>query len=309
MIAPEFGGDRVVRLSGWAQGLAIAVLMTGCSRNGLVRTRGGDAGGWTTGPSTRDAAGAADAGSGTTKTDAAGTKTDAAGAKTDAATGADHASTTPALGYLGASCTSGGECLSGFCADGACCDTACDGLCVSCLLPGSVGTCSPVPAGADPRGVCPNEGATSCGHDGFCDGHRGCRFYGAGVSCATPACSGDLWVPARTCDGAGTCAAGVGLSCSPFTCDPQTNLCHTFCSGPDDCALGQACSKSGLCGGNNGVGPCAVDSECLTGFCAQGVCCVSSCDGPCSSCALPGSLGTCEPVPPSGLPDGSVCPF
>lgn len=340
MIAPELGGDRVARLSGWAQGLATVVVLVGCSRHGLIRPREVDTGGWTTGSSTRDAAGPGDAGGSTktdgdgantdagggktdatgtktdalgaktdaagAKTDAAGAKSDAAGAKTDAATGADHAGP---LGYLGAFCTQGSECQSGFCAEETCCNAACDGLCVSCLLPGSAGTCSPVPAGQDPLEVCPDEGATSCGHDGFCDGRGSCRFYSSGVSCAPPGCSGDLWIPARTCDGAGTCTPGVGLSCVPFSCDPQTALCHTFCSGPGDCALGQTCSKSGLCGGYTGVGPCVSDAECLTGFCAQGVCCASKCDGPCASCALPGSLGTCRLVAPSNLPDGSVCPL
>ena len=38
-----------------------------------------------------------------------------------------------------------------------------------------------------------------------------------------------------------------------------------------------------------------------SGFCAQGVCCATACAGPCRSCALPGSFGTCTTVPRGAL--------
>ena len=49
------------------------------------------------------------------------------------------------------SCAANEECASGFCSDGVCCNTKCAGLCVSCALPGLVGTCSPTPAGGPDR--------------------------------------------------------------------------------------------------------------------------------------------------------------
>jgi hypothetical protein len=48
-------------------------------------------------------------------------------------------------------CQSG--CLSGFCPNGVCCDTACVGPCVSCELPGKIGSCTPVPNPPD-AGAC-----------------------------------------------------------------------------------------------------------------------------------------------------------
>src|SRR5262249_36193554 len=49
---------------------------------------------------------------------------------------------------------------------------------------------------------------------------------------------------------------------------------------------------------------CTMASQCPTGFCVDGVCCNSACNGTCESCAVPGSLGTCTAVPDGTDPDG-----
>ncbi len=49
-------------------------------------------------------------------------------------------------------CTSATE--SGHCADGVCCDSACTGVCESCNLTGTVGTCTAIAANTDPDGEC-----------------------------------------------------------------------------------------------------------------------------------------------------------
>jgi len=48
---------------------------------------------------------------------------------------------------------------------------------------------------------------------------------------------------------------------------------------------------------------CEEGADCRSGFCVDGVCCSDSCDGPCRSCSVPGSVGTCQPAP-----DGTPCP-
>ena len=45
-------------------------------------------------------------------------------------------------------------------------------------------------------------------------------------------------------------------------------------------------------------------AECLSGNCAQGVCCATACMGACRSCALSGTMGICTNVP-TGAPDPS----
>jgi hypothetical protein len=60
--------------------------------------------------------------------------------------------------------------------------------------------------------------------------------------------------------------------------DGAGDACSDACgTPPPDKAIGQACTSAG---------------QCISGFCADGVCCVSACGAPCQSC----STGTCLPV-------------
>ncbi len=68
----------------------------------------------------------------------------------------------------GSPCPNGGtDCANGLCVDGVCCESTCTGLCVSCGLAGTEGTCSPRPPGADPDAECP--GNQSCNGSGSCN--------------------------------------------------------------------------------------------------------------------------------------------
>jgi hypothetical protein len=192
-------------------------------------------------------------------------------------------------------CKAGSECLSGFCVDGFCCDSACAGSCRSCAVPGREGTCSPVPAGAvDPRGVCTDNGAATCGRNGTCDGVGGCANYPAGAVCGVAVCRDGANATFASCNGVGTCVRTT-IPCAPFACDPQTSLCRSGCATDLDCAAGAAC-LNGQCSRREGAA-CTSDPDCVSGHCAQGVCCQSTCDGICQSCALPGSAGTCAAIP------------
>jgi alpha-tubulin suppressor-like RCC1 family protein len=89
-----------------------------------------------------------------------------------------------ALGGPGAACTAPNQCANGNCFDGVCCASASCGSCQACNVPGNEGTCTPVPAGsADPRGICVDDGATTCGTTGICDGAGGCETYASGTAC------------------------------------------------------------------------------------------------------------------------------
>jgi hypothetical protein len=136
----------------------------------------------------------------------------------DAATHADPAST---LKPNGASCIVAAECASGDCVDAICCGDASCGACESCGVPGTLGTCAPVPRLA---------------------------------SDVDSNCSGT-----QACDGAGHCLAITGQ----------------------------------LCG---------AASECLSGFCADGVCCATGCTDQCYSCNQ--TAGMCMPV--GGVEDNNA---
>jgi hypothetical protein len=69
-------------------------------------------------------------------------------------------------------------------------------------------------------------------------------------------------------------------------------------------AAGGNSGTAGGVGGGAGTGPkktgelCTTPRDCASGSCANGVCCASECNSPCLSCALPGSVGICAPLPP-----------
>ena len=196
---------------------------------------------------------------------------------------------------LGAACAAGTECDSRVCAQGVCCSTTCNGTCMSCALSGTGGTCSTVPAGQDPLGQCNNQGAPSCGTDGFCDGTGGCRRYASGTACAAAMCAAGSHTPERMCNGAGTCQAATAISCGAYTCGTN-GTCRTACASDADCAAPNICN-AGQCSKKPLAAACTGAAECASGLCQQGVCCGSTCTGTCRSCALAGSAGTCTFVP------------
>ncbi|HZL16912.1 MAG TPA: dickkopf-related protein [Polyangia bacterium] len=208
-------------------------------------------------------------------------------------------------GGPGAHCQTSADCISGFCADNVCCNVACGGACVACNLPGRLGTCWPVDSGKpDPRGVCTDKGATSCGHNGTCDGVGGCANYVQDVQCLAPSCTGNRLNTAGTCDGLGTCRPAGVQDCHPFRC--VDGACTNSCQTDQDCDTGTACV-------NNTCGPkplgftCAAASECGSGQCVDGVCCESACTGACRSCNLPTSPGHCMTVAAGNVDPRKVC--
>jgi hypothetical protein len=204
---------------------------------------------------------------------------------------------------IGQSCTASTDCASGFCVDGVCCDGACGGTCVSCALPSAMGHCSPVPAGAaDPRVMCADKGATACSTNGLCDGVGGCQSYKAGTECAPERCDANVYTAASTCNGTGQCVAPPSLACAPFSCNGTR--CFTSCRTGADCVPPNSCDAQNSCGKKTSGAFCSDSVECGSGFCAQGVCCVTACAGACRSCALAATVGVCTDVP-TGAPDPS----
>jgi hypothetical protein len=199
-------------------------------------------------------------------------------------------------------CAMANECDSGYCIDGYCCDTLCDprdpaNKCRACNVPGSEGHCIFAEDGTDPRGMCDQSDATTCGQDGLCDGLGNCRLWGTGTLCGPGGCvAGGITAP-PACDGAGNCVPrNATASCAPYACDGVA--CDTTCTPPSTgCATGVACSFN-QCGNASALGAvCGSASDCASGFCEKGVCCSTACSGPCLSCSLPGGRGLCLPIP------------
>jgi hypothetical protein len=210
---------------------------------------------------------------------------------------------------LGENCTPGQapdapgrECLSGFCTDGVCCDGDCTGLCRSCRLPATRGTCTFVPAGEDPDSECDAQPRSTCGQDGTCDGAGGCRLWAAGTPCLSQSCADGIQTNPRFCDGFGNCPTAIPPStlCAPYVCNASTS-CFTSCSDSSQCAQGYTC-VAGVCRVSGGQ-PCNTNADCASMNCVDGVCCNEKCDGLCERCNLPNAIGTCTAIPAGSDPD------
>ncbi|HMC93136.1 MAG TPA: hypothetical protein VKO16_00045, partial [Polyangia bacterium] len=229
------------------------------------------------------------------------------GGTTDGTADACVASGTP--GALGAACSCNGQCASKFCVEGVCCENACTGGCNTCSAAASLGSCVKRPAGANPRNPsdCVAQLPATCGLDGACDGSGACRHF-LGTACGVPGvCDGNAVVGANACDGTGQCKPGVTMLCMPYTCDASMGKCVDKCTTNSQCA-GNACDfATGSCG-KGGIGAhCDTTDDCLSGFCADHVCCNVACAGACVACNSPGRLGTCWPVDPGQADPRGVC--
>lgn len=218
-----------------------------------------------------------------------------------------HAGTCTKLN--GTDCADSAECGSGFCVDGVCCDAACDGTCKSCKVGGRFGTCSFVPAGQDPNEECPTD-AVVCG--GFCDGAGACRITAQGTQCRQARCENGLLFEPASCPGAGeACPASQSSPCPDvYGCELDGLSCRTTCTDNAHCAPGAAC----FAGSCRSAAPssCTEDSQCPSGFCTDGYCCNSRCEGLCQSCAVPSAEGVCSFVRSGADPDlecsnGAAC--
>src|SRR5205814_6954684 len=113
----------------------------------------------------------------------------------------------------------------------------------------------------------------------------------SGTACAT-SCTGDAECgPSFVCKG-GSCVMGTPVDGGP----PPVDAPPAEDAAPPDAAPPDVKMAVDAPAGAPGA-PCASDSECGSGVCAQGVCCATACTGLCQSCAVPGSMGTCSPVP------------
>jgi hypothetical protein len=105
------------------------------------------------------------------------------------------------------------------------------------------------------------------------------------------------------CESGQTCVDGV---CCQTTCSGTCKRCDatgsvgkcttvTSAVDPDTCTGDSSCDSAGSCRKLQG-NTCAIGTDCLTGNCADGYCCDTSCAGSCEACNLSGKLGTCSPL-------------
>jgi len=222
---------------------------------------------------------------------------------------------------VGAVCSTSDDCALGNCIDGVCCEGDCTGCkaCAAKLTGKSDGMCAPVVGGQDPHNQCEDLTATNqCGTDGTCDGLGGCRKVSSSHICAAASCTGSMFKPVATCDGAGACNTPMTESCGTYPC--TTTGCAKTCSSQADCSGASYCKitsgTSGICTAKNPNGTLASSAfECSSNVVADGVCCDMACTGcrACSGAPLTGGVaGQCLNVVASSsksCPAASPCKF
>ena len=217
---------------------------------------------------------------------------------------------------IGQDCGTGDQCQSGNCVDGVCCETACTGRCTFCAAPDSRGRCVPVRAGtmdqraargeSNPALICADQGPSSCGTNGRCDGQGGCQRYRDGTVCRDGSCDAgnNTATAAGTCND-GSCQVPPARSCAPYQGCSGLG-CRNSCGTDGQCSAGNVCT-AGDCGKRPDGAVCSRASECASNNCAQGRCCNGPCGGTCQSCALPGREGECSNVPVGGADPAGIC--
>ena len=215
---------------------------------------------------------------------------------TQCATGKTCVNGSCGLKPKGSSCTTAAECADGNCAEGVCCDKPCQAGCESCNLPATRGTCTNVPSGMDPKGICPTGTAENavCSPGG-CEGSGGtaCRKAAATAVCRAGTCAAGVAVNPATCQTTGVCPTLTQTSCGLYVCGPTS--CNTTCSGDADCVSGYYCASNKSCQAKKAAGlGCGASNECQSGLtCLDGVCCTASACPACRNC---GGTGTCTVV-------------
>ncbi len=168
------------------------------------------------------------------------------------------------VGGIGQPCTSGTQCTSYLCVDGACCDSVCAGVCQACNVAGSVGTCSPVPAGQHddyPAGAC--TGANKCDGSGAC-------LHPNGTVCT----AGDQCISGHCVDGV-CCDTACGAVCYACALAGSVGSCKAIPQGQMDlsptCSVTEACNGAGACLAALGQS-CVGSADCASNKCSGGLC-------------------------------------
>lgn len=101
------------------------------------------------------------------------------------------------------------------------------------------------------------------------------------------------------CVADGDCTDGTNPRCSQETCISCSDGTMNGDETGTDC--GGSCPEK--CNGET----CAMGAECQSGFCADTVCCDTTCTGNCKSCNVTNSVGTCTNIPLGQTDTAPVC--
>lgn len=158
---------------------------------------------------------------------------------------------------------------------------------------------------------------TSCAGDAACAATAYCatgvcvaKKVDGAVCAAANQCASGACVDGVCCD---TACTGPCVACSVTAGGPTDGVCSPVALGSDpagDCGNGGSCDGAGVCKKPDGQ-VCAVATECLSGNCADGFCCITPCVGLCQACSAAkkgfGLDGACGQIAVTLDPDNE-CP-
>jgi hypothetical protein len=201
----------------------------------------------------------------------------------------------------GGSCLGAMECVTGICTDGVCCSGTCTSECMACNVTGSEGMCMNVAANSDDAPLC--TGTNSCDGMGSCKRDNG-QACGMNAECSSGFCADGVCCNSACNDTCKSCnlAGTIGVC----TLVPNDALDPT---GPMPCNNPYRCDGQGACKGLNSVS-CTQASQCLSGYCVDGVCCNNVCNQLCRACSgmlTGGANGVCSNVL-NGTDPQNECP-
>jgi hypothetical protein len=202
-------------------------------------------------------------------------------------------------------CSDQGQFLAATACPFACVNGACGGEC----SPGS-GRCNPangIPQFCSSAGVWQSQTpcAFVCSGSGTCSGEctPGSRQCNPASGVPQLCSAAGTWLNQTPCDF--VCTNGAcGGECTPGSrrCDAASGLpqlCSAAATWQNQAACPRGC-QNGTCAPQLGPGlACASGNDCTTGFCTDGVCCQTQCNGVCAQC----EAGTGACVTPATDPD------
>lgn len=204
-------------------------------------------------------------------------------------------------------------CTSAMCTAGVCNGSPCDDQqsCTTDTCDEATDTCShAVTSGCIVGGECVDEHAHHIAYPCLvCDSARNGVDWSvepAGTPCGADRCSDGHVFGAGTCNDVGTCEAPRPTACPSMACNPDRMTCEPLCTSTS-CPAGTRCGPLLHCVPVVAMGAdCTSDDQCVTGRCADGLCCDRACDGTCEACDLPGREGTCRLIA-AGTDPASEC--
>ena len=210
-------------------------------------------------------------------------------------------------GMNGSSCSSAGQCDSGYCVDGVCCNSSCNGACTACDVAGQRGTCVQVSNGTPCPDSDPCNGTETCqsgnclaGAAPTCDDRNICTVDSClpGTGCIfNPYADGTNCADNDVCNGVETCRSGLCQSSGWLSCDDHNPCTSEACDSIGGC-INAPIGEGTVCD----MGMCGAGS-CLAGVCTAGDGAVCDDHRPCTEDTCVPEVG-CLHDP---LPDGFEC--